>query len=105
MTNYDYVTGVSTMDQIVIEERMTAEKTSEERMAEYLESIQIIEECIKPFQEQKRDLKTEYVENGWLTKEEISLATKAYRLVKNNLDDLDDLLAMVEALRSRVKED
>lgn len=105
MTNYEYVTGVSTMDQIVIEERMTAEKTTEERMAEYLESIQTIEECIKPYQEQKRDLKAEYVENGWLTKEEISLATKAYRLVKNNLDELDDLLAMVEALRSRVKED
>ena len=57
---------------------------------------------MEPYKEQKRDLKTEYVENGWLTKEEISLTVKAYRLVKNNLEDLDELLDMVEALRGKV---
>ena len=57
---------------------------------------------MEPYKEQKRDLKAEYVENGWLTKDEISLTVKAYRLVKNNLEDLDELLDMVEALRGKV---
>ena len=103
MMNDDfYVTGVSTMDQVVIEEKFACEKTTQEHMADYLESIKAIEDCIKPYQEQKRDLKTEYVENGWLTKEEISLAVKAYRLVKNNLDELGELLDMVDQLRGKV---
>jgi len=105
MSNYGYVTGVSTMDQIVVEERMEVSKTTEERMGEYLESIQTIEECMQPFKDQKKDLKSNYVENGWLTKEEISMVTKAYRLVKSNLDELDELLALVNTLRTKVKED
>jgi len=93
------------MDQIVVEERMEVSKTTEERMGEYLESIQTIEECMQPFKDQKKDLKSNYVENGWLTKEEISMVTKAYRLVKSNLDELDELLALVNTLRTKVKED
>ena len=100
MTNYEYVTGINTMDQIVIEERLQSEKSTEEHMADYIKSISAIEECIKPYQEQKRDLKAEYVEEGWLSKEDISLATKAYRLAKSS-EDLEKLLDMVELLRSK----
>ena len=56
--------------------------------------------AMEPFKEQKRDLKTNYVENGWLTKQDISLAVKAYRLAKSDTD-MSQLIDMVEAFKSQ----
>lgn len=53
---------------------------------EYIRSLVAIEEAMEPYKEQKRDLRTEYRENGWLTTAEIRAAVKAYRLFKGNVD-------------------
>ena len=102
MNDLRFVKGLNSSEQIVFEQKLAHEKTTQEHQADYLASLQELEDAMEPYKEQKRDLKTEYVENGWLTKEEISLTVKAYRLVKNNLEDLDELLDMVEALRGKV---
>lgn len=102
MNDLRFVKGLNSSEQIVFEQKLAHEKTTQEHQADYLASLQELEDAMEPFKEQKRDLKTEYVENGWLTKDEISLTVKAYRLVKNNLEDLDELLDMVEALRGKV---
>ena len=63
--------------------------TNEERkryVKEYIRSLVAIEECIEPYKEQKRELRQEYKENGWLSKEEISIAVKAYRLYKGDIN-------------------
>ena len=42
--------------------------TNEERkryVKEYVRSLVAIEEAMEPYKEQKRDLRTEYRENGW----------------------------------------
>ena len=102
MNDLRFVKGLNSSEQIVFEQKLAHEKTTQEHQADYLASLQELEEAMEPYKEQKRELKTEYVENGWLTKDEISLTVKAYRLVKNNLEDLDELLDMVEALRGKV---
>tara|TARA_B100000035_G_C20724640_1_gene432775 strand:+ start:180 stop:488 length:309 start_codon:yes stop_codon:yes gene_type:complete len=102
MNDLRFVKGLNSSEQIVFEQKLAHEKTTQEHQADYLASLQELEDAMEPYKEQKRDLKTEYVENGWLTKDEISLTVKAYRLVKNNLEDLDELLDMVEALRGKV---
>jgi hypothetical protein len=102
MNDLRFVKGLNSSEQIVFEQKLAHEKTTQEHQADYLASMQELEDAMEPYKEQKRDLKTEYVENGWLTKDEISLTVKAYRLVKNNLEDLDELLDMVEALRGKV---
>ena len=48
--------------------------------------MKAIEDAMEPYKEQKRELKSEYIENGWLTKEDISLTVKAYRLLKDDVD-------------------
>ena len=63
-----------------------SEKTKEERVVDYVTSIAALDEAMKPFKEQKTDLRKSYLENGWLTKEEIKTALKAYRLRKDNTD-------------------
>ena len=63
--------------------------TNEEKqqyVKEYLRSLSAIEDCIEPYQEQKRELRTEFRENGWLNTDEIRAAVKAYRLYKHKYD-------------------
>ena len=74
--------------------------TNEERkryVKEYIRSLAAIEECIEPFQEQKRELRTEFRENGWLNTDEIRSAVKAYRLHTGtvNIDDILDNLTII----------
>jgi hypothetical protein len=73
------------------------EVTKEERIVDYIKSIAAIEEAIEPFKEQKKALKTNYVENGWLDKEEIKLAMKAYKMLKDDVD-LDQLTDFYETV-------
>jgi hypothetical protein len=57
-----------------------------EKMIEYIRSLKAIEDAIEPYAEQKRELKKDFKEQGWLTKEEISMTVKAYRLMKKDVD-------------------
>ena len=69
----------------------TDNKTKEQRAVEFINAIVEIEEAMRPYREQRSDLKKNYVENGWLSKEELKLVLKAYRLQKDetNFDQLD----------------
>ncbi len=59
---------------------------------EYVRSLNAIEEAMEPYKEQKRDLRKEFRENGWLNTDEIRAAVKAYRLYKGkyNIDEITD---------------
>jgi hypothetical protein len=74
-----------------------SEKTKEQRVVEYVTAIATLDECIKPYREQKADLRKSYLENSWLTKEEIKTALKAYRLRKDNTDmvELNEMFDMM----------
>lgn len=65
------------------EDEITAK---EDRITDYIKSLVAIEEEMEPYKEQKRALKSNYVENGWLSKDEISIAIKALRLMKSDVD-------------------
>jgi hypothetical protein len=74
-----------------------SEKTKEERVVDYVTSIAALDEAMKPFKEQKTDLRKSYLDNGWLTKEEIKTALKAYRLRKDNTD-MEQLTEMFDMM-------
>ena len=59
---------------------------------EYIRSLNAIEEAMEPYKEQKRELRSEFRENRWLTTDEIRAAVKAYRLFKGkiNIDEVVD---------------
>ena len=72
--------------------------TNEERkryVKEYIRSLVAIEEAMEPYKEQKRDLRAEYKENGWLNTDEIRAAVKAYRLFKDNVN-IDEVVENFE---------
>ena len=71
-------------NQIAIVETVRDETV--EKMIEYIKSMKAIEDAMEPYKEQKRELREEYKEQGWLTKEEISMAVRAYRMMKSDVD-------------------
>ena len=77
------------------------ETTKEERIKSYIKQFAAIEEAMEPFKDQRRDLRENYDENGWLTKEEMRLAVKAYRLVKSDTD-MDQLTEYFNNLKKAV---
>tara|TARA_R100001510_G_C7608178_1_gene172574 strand:- start:659 stop:931 length:273 start_codon:yes stop_codon:yes gene_type:complete len=60
--------------------------SKEEHLANYIKTFVAIEDAMEPFKEQRKDLRESYAENGWLSKEEMRLAVKAYRLYKSETD-------------------
>ena len=73
--------------------------SKEEKMVEYIRSLRTIEDAIQPFQEQKRELKSEFKQQGWLTGDEISMTVKAYRMMKNDGFDLEEFTNICVSLR------
>ncbi len=59
---------------------------------EYIRSLNAIEEAMEPYKDQKRDLRKEFKDNGWLNTDEIRTAVKAYRLYKGkfNIDEVTE---------------
>ena len=83
-------------DEIAIVEEVRDEKT--EKMIEYIRSLNTIEEAMEPYKEQKRELRKEFKEQEWLSKEEISMAVKAYRMMKSEVD-VEQLVMGYDSIR------
>tara|TARA_R110001583_G_scaffold160730_2_gene312616 strand:- start:464 stop:736 length:273 start_codon:yes stop_codon:yes gene_type:complete len=80
----------------VIVEKAQDEKT--EKMIEYIRNLNAIEEAMEPYKEQKRELRKEFKEQEWLSKEEISMAVKAYRMMKSEVD-VEQLVKVYDSIR------
>jgi hypothetical protein len=77
---------------------LTADKDKETHMKDYITSIKALEDAMEPFKEQKRELRKEYDDNGWLNKDEQRMVVRAYRLLKDDID-IGELIDMYDALR------
>ena len=83
------------LDQV---EQEKEELTKEERAINYLKSMIAIEQAMEPYKEQKKELRKEYMENGWLTRQDLWSVVKAFRLYEQDadMDDLNDMFETVE---------
>ena len=75
----------------------TSTEEKKRYVLEYIRSLVAIEEAMEPYKDQKRELRTEYREQGWLNTDEIRAAVKAYRLFKGKVD-IDDVYDNYKAL-------
>ena len=69
----------------IIEKESDLEQ-KEEHITNYIKALVAVEEEMEPYKEHRRELKKNYIDNGWLSRDEISLAVKAYRLMKDDID-------------------
>ena len=83
---------------IVVDEATEEEVSKDQYVIDYLKSLIALEEAMEPYKEQKRELRVEYIENNWLTKDDIWSAVKAFRLYKAtaDMDDLNDMFELIE---------
>lgn len=82
----------------------TSTEEKKRYVLEYIRSLVAIEEAIEPYKEQKRELRNEYREQGWLNTDEIRAAVKAYRLFKGKVN-IDDVYENYKALSGENSED
>ena len=71
-------------------------------IVQYIRSLKTIEDAMEPYKDQRRDLKNEYRRQGWLTRDELSTAVKAYRLMKGEVD-FEQLAEHYDALATTVR--
>ena len=69
----------------------------EDHIVNFVKSFVALEEAMEPYKEQKRDLRSSYNENNWLTRDEMRMAVKAWRLMKTDTDfeELTDIFNQV----------
>ena len=89
--------------KIVVSSDYRETKSKEEHISDYIASLKAIEESMEPYKEQKRELKKEYLEKKWLSKEDISLSVRALRLLKDKVD-ISALIDMYDSLKGKEDE-
>jgi len=95
MSGYEIFENVVEIHAEVEDETAT---TKEQKMIEYVRSLKTLEDAMEPYKEQKRELKKEFKEQGWLTGDEISMTVKAYRMIKTENFDFDEFTKIYESL-------
>ena len=80
---------------------MNEQNEKELMIVEYIKSIKALEDAMEPYKDQRRELRKEYQDNGWLTRDEIRVAVRAYRLMRSgaDLDDLYDMYSLLAKAR------
>jgi hypothetical protein len=87
------VTGIDTFK--------APEKTKKEHVRDFIKSMAVIDDNIKPYREQKSDLKKSYSDNNYLSRSDQKIALKAYRLLKDKVDmaQLDQFLDQIKDMK------
>ncbi len=75
------------------------DKTKEEYVVDFVKAFDENERAMEPFKEHRRDLRKNYVENGWLSKDEMKQAVRAYRMLQQD-EDFSTLQDIYDRLRN-----
>ena len=75
------------------------DKQKRQYVKEYIRSLKAIEDAMEPYKEQRRELRSEFKENGWLNLDEIRAAVKAYRLHTGTIE-IDTILDNLDILQN-----
>ena len=89
------------IDMYKDEETEEVTLSKEQHVKNYLKDLVETEEAMEPFKEHKRDMRKSYIENEWLTKDEIWAAVKAYRMVKGDRD-IDELVEAYDQVKKMI---
>ena len=77
-----------------------SDQNKEDYVVDFIKAFKAIEE-MEPYKEHKRDLRKNYVQNGWLTGNELRQAVRAYRMLAKD-DDIDQFTNYFEEIKKMV---
>jgi hypothetical protein len=72
--------------------------TKEDHVQNYVKALDQTLRAMEPFREHLKDLKKNYVDNHWLSREEMSAVLKAYRSLKKD-EDLGEIQHYVDIIK------
>ncbi len=75
--------------------------TTQDYVVEYIKALKAIEDEMEPYKEHKRDLRANYANNGWLTKDEMRQAVRAFRMIAKG-DDIEQFSEYYEQLNKKL---
>ncbi len=78
-----------------------SDPTKEDYVVEFIKAIKAVEDEMEPYKEHKRDLRKNYAQNGWLSKDEMRQAVRAYRMLKSG-DDITQFSDYFNKLNSNI---
>ena len=76
--------------------------TKDEHIINIIKSFVALEEAMQPFKDQLKDLRGSYVENDWLSKADMRMAVKVYRMLKQG-DDIEMVKDFFDQLKNHVE--
>jgi len=76
--------------------------TKDEHIINFIKSFVALEEAMQPFKDQLKDLRGSYVENDWLSKADMRMAVKVYRMLKQG-DDIEMVKDFFDQLKNHVE--
>ena len=80
---------------------ITISNEKKQKMEDLVKGLKSLDGAMLPFQEQRKDIKKNYVENGWLSKDEVKLVSQAYNALKRKVD-MDDISAVMDAIKGQM---
>jgi len=75
--------------------------TTQNYVVEFIKAFRAIEDEMAPYKEHKRDLRTNYAKNGWLTRDEMRQAVRAFRMITKG-DDIDQFSEYYNQLNKKL---
>ena len=75
--------------------------TTQNYVVEFIKAFRAIEDEMAPYKEHKRDLRTNYAKNGWLTRDEMRQAVLAFRMITKG-DDIDQFSEYYNQLNKKL---
>ena len=81
---------------------MSDTKTPQEYALDFIKAFAEAEAEMLPYKEHIKDLKKSYVNNGWMSSDELKMAVKAYRMLKSD-EDIEQLATFYEKISKSVQ--
>ncbi len=78
-----------------------SDTTTEDYVIEFIKAFKAVEDEMEPYKEHKRDLRKSYVQNGWLSKDDMRQAVRAYRMMSKG-DSIDQFVDLFDTLAKGV---
>tara|TARA_B100000131_G_scaffold90219_1_gene86903 strand:+ start:1771 stop:2019 length:249 start_codon:yes stop_codon:yes gene_type:complete len=75
--------------------------TKDDYIVEFIKAFKAIEDEMEPYKEHKRDLRKNYVQNGWLNNHELRQAVRAYRMLKKG-DDINEFVNYFNKINTKI---
>jgi len=75
--------------------------TTANYVVEYIKAVKALEDEMEPYKEHKRDLRANYIKNGWLSGDEMRQAVRAFRMITKG-DDIEQFSEYYEQLNKKL---